>query len=80
MTEAGIDAGLSRDLYVTMGEPLEGGSWSVRITYKPFVRGLWLGALIMALGATLAASDRRFRRSAKVKAAMVVQRAGATPA
>ncbi len=62
MTEAGIDAGLSRDIYVSLGEPLgRDGSWSVRLYYKPFIRWVWLGAVFMALGGLLAASDRRYR-------------------
>ncbi len=61
MTEAGIDAGVTRDLYVALGEPLPGGAWAVRLYYKPFVRWIWFGALLMALGGVLAASDRRYR-------------------
>jgi len=61
MTEAGIDAGFTRDLYVALGEPLDGGAWSVRVNIKPFVRWLWLGALMMAAGAAIAACDPRFR-------------------
>ena len=62
MTEADIDAGLWRDLYVAIGEPLGGGAWAVRVHYKPFVRWIWLGAILMGLGGTLAASDRRYRK------------------
>ena len=63
MTEAGIDAGLFRDLYVALGEPLdENGSWSVRLYYNAFVRWVWLGPLFMALGGLIAVSDRRYRR------------------
>jgi cytochrome c-type biogenesis protein CcmF len=61
MTEAGIDAGFTRDLYVALGEPLEDGAWAVRVHIKPFVRWLWLGGLMMGLGGVLAASDRRYR-------------------
>ena len=64
MTEAGIAPGLARDLYVSLGEPLDGGAWSVRLSVKPFVRWLWLGALVMAAGGVIALSDRRFRRLA----------------
>ena len=75
MTEAAIDAGLFRDLYVALGEDLGKGAWSLRVYHKPFVRWLWLGALIMALGGLLAASDRRYRvlarRSAAAKGAEV---------
>jgi cytochrome c-type biogenesis protein CcmF len=61
MTEAAIDPGLTRDLYVALGEPLGQGAWSVRLYYKPFIRWIWLGALMMALGGLLAATDRRYR-------------------
>lgn len=61
MTEADIDAGLFRDLYVALGEPLEGDAWAVRIHYKPYVRWLWLGAIFMALGGVLAVCDKRYR-------------------
>ncbi|HSH30694.1 MAG TPA: heme lyase CcmF/NrfE family subunit [Thiohalobacter sp.] len=61
MTEAGIDAGFTRDLYVSLGEPLGEGAWSLRLYYKPFVRWIWLGGLFMAAGGLLAASDRRYR-------------------
>lgn len=66
MTEAAIDPGFTRDLYVALGEPLGGGAWSVRLHYKPFVRWIWLGAGLMAIGGLLAASDRRYRRRAVV--------------
>ncbi len=62
MTEAAIDGGLFRDLYVALGEPLGDESWAVRIYYKPFVRWVWLGAVFMALGGAFALSDRRYRR------------------
>ena len=62
MTEAAIDATLGRDLYVALGEPLGDGAWAVRVYYKPFIRWIWLGALIMAFGGLLAACDRRYRR------------------
>jgi cytochrome c-type biogenesis protein CcmF len=63
MTEAAIDAGLSRDLYVSLGEPLDdqGKAWAVRIYHKPFIRFIWLGALMMMAGGLLAATDRRYR-------------------
>ena len=50
MTEAGIDGDWNRDLFVAMGEPLGDGAWSLRLQYKPMVRFIWLGALVMALG------------------------------
>jgi cytochrome c-type biogenesis protein CcmF len=61
MTEAGILAGLHRDLFVALGDPLGNGAWSVRLQYKPMIRLIWLGALIMALGGLIAASDRRYQ-------------------
>ncbi len=61
MTEAGIDAGFTRDLYVALGEPLENGAWAVRVHIKPFVRWIWLGALLTSLGGVLSATDRRYR-------------------
>ena len=66
MTEAGIDSGLFRDLYVSLGEPIDGErlQWSVRVFYKPFVSWLWYGAILMVLGGLLAVSDRRYRKSA----------------
>jgi len=62
MTEAAIDPGITRDLYVSLGEPLDArGTWLVKIQHKPFVDWIWAGCLIMALGGVLAASDRRYR-------------------
>ncbi len=61
MTEAGIDGNLFRDLYISLGEVLDGNDWSVRLYYRPFVRWLWLGAIMMTLGGLLAACDRRYR-------------------
>ncbi len=61
MTEAAIDVGFTRDLYASLGEPLGGGDWSLRVYYKPFVRWIWLGGVLMALGGLLAISDRRYR-------------------
>ena len=70
MTEAGIDSGFFRDLYVSLGEPIEGErlQWSVRVFYKPFVSWLWYGAILMVLGGLLAVSDRRYRKSANTLA------------
>lgn len=64
MTEAGIEAGFTRDLFVALGEQLADGAWAVRVQIKPFVRWIWLGALLMTLGGLLAASDRRYRARA----------------
>lgn len=64
MTEADIDAGLFRDLYVALGEPLNNGeAWAVRVHYKPYVRWLWLGGILMALGGLLTVADKRYRQS-----------------
>ncbi len=65
MTEAAIEPGLTRDLYVSLGEAVAGGAWIVRVYLKPFVDWIWGGCLVMALGGLLAASDRRYR--AKVR-------------
>ncbi len=66
MTEAAIDPGFMRDLYVSLGEPLDGGqAWAVRIYHKPFIRWIWLGSLLMLAGGLMAAGDRRYRRRVK---------------
>jgi cytochrome c-type biogenesis protein CcmF len=66
MTETAIDPGLHRDLYVALGEPVDArGGWSLRVYVKPWIRCIWLGALLMALGGFTAACDRRFRRNAE---------------
>jgi cytochrome c-type biogenesis protein CcmF len=72
MTEAAIRSGLLGDLYVSLGEPVGGGAWSVRVYSKPFVAWIWGGCLLMALGGVLALSDRRYRTA--------VQRAAMLPA
>ena len=61
MTEAAIDYGLTRDLYVSLGEQLDDGAWVVRVHHKPFVVWIWLGCLLMGMGGVIAASDRRYR-------------------
>ncbi len=62
MTEAAIDRGITRDLYIAMGERLDDGdAWAVRIYYKPFVRWIWLGALLMSIGGIISISDKRYR-------------------
>ena len=69
-TEAAIDSGLTRDVYVALGEPVEdskNGAWSVRIYVKPFVDWIWFGCLIMAFGGMLALADKRYRMKLKVK-------------
>jgi cytochrome c-type biogenesis protein CcmF len=66
MTEAAIDWGLTRDVYVALGEPQQGGQgWSLRIYVKPFVRWIWIGGICMALGGLLAMLDRRYRRRSR---------------
>jgi cytochrome c-type biogenesis protein CcmF len=63
MTEAAIDDGLFRDLFVAMGEPIgQDGAWAMRLHYKPMVRWMWLGAIMMALGAFTTVADKRYRR------------------
>jgi cytochrome c-type biogenesis protein CcmF len=66
MTEAAIAAGLTRDLYVSLGEEVEGGAWIIRVYVKPFIDWIWGGCLLMALGGFLAVTDRRYRRKAGV--------------
>ncbi len=80
MTEAGIDAGLTRDLFVALGEPLgKEGAWSVRLYHKPYIRWIWLGALIMGFGGLLSASDKRYRLLAR-RAKRAAAAAGETTA
>jgi cytochrome c-type biogenesis protein CcmF len=68
MTEADIDAGLVRDLYVSLGEPVDGNAWGVRVYHKPYVDWIWGGCFLMALGGFLAMSDRRYRARRTVSA------------
>ena len=80
MTEAAIDAGITRDIYVSLGEPLDdAGHWSVRVYHKPFVNWIWGGCVLMALGGLLALLDRRYRVSAKVSSG-VLEAQGRAPA
>ncbi len=65
MTEAAIDSGVTRDVYVSLGEALEGNAWAVRAYYKPFVDWIWIGCLFMALGGLVAMSDKRYRLKRK---------------
>ncbi|ASJ95269.1 heme lyase CcmF/NrfE family subunit [Shewanella marisflavi] len=69
MTEAGIDWGLFRDLYITMGDPISRTEFAVRLNYKPFVRWLWFGSIFMMVGGFFAASDKRYRRAKATDAA-----------
>jgi cytochrome c-type biogenesis protein CcmF len=77
MTEAAIDTGLTRDLYVSLGEPLPDGAWVVRVYHKPFVDWIWGGAFLMALGGVLAISDRRYRLARREENAAVAGPAAA---
>jgi len=69
MTEAAINTGLTRDLYVSLGEQVEDGAWIVRVYVKPFIDWIWGGCMLMALGGLMAVSDRRYRRKQKVATA-----------
>jgi cytochrome c-type biogenesis protein CcmF len=71
MTETAIDTGLTRDLYVSLGEPVSAGAWSVRVYYKPFVDWIWGGAILMAMGGGLALSDRRYALAARKQRAVL---------
>jgi cytochrome c-type biogenesis protein CcmF len=72
MTEAAIDRGFTRDLYVSLGEATNDGAWIVRIQHKPFIGWIWGGCLIMAFGGLIAATDKRYRKTArKAKAALI---------
>jgi cytochrome c-type biogenesis protein CcmF len=62
MTEAAIDTGLLRDLYVALGEQVAADAWTVRVHIKPFVDWIWGGCLLMAIGGLIAVCDRRYRR------------------
>jgi len=70
MTEAAIDIGPFRDVYVSLGEQVSDGTWIVSIYYKPFISWVWLGCLLMALGGVFAVADRRYRRLAAREAAV----------
>nr|WP_213193992.1 c-type cytochrome biogenesis protein CcmI [Klebsiella aerogenes] len=70
MTEAAISGGFTRDLYAALGEELDDGSWAVRLYYKPFVRWIWYGGVLMALGGLCCMLDPRYRRSRQQKTAV----------
>ncbi|MDX5327592.1 MAG: heme lyase CcmF/NrfE family subunit [Marinobacter sp.] len=70
MTEAAIDAGFLRDVFVAIGERITDDAWAIRLQYKPLVRWLWLGSLIMAIGGFLAISDKRYRIRVKAAAGL----------
>jgi len=67
MTEAGIQVNWNKDLFIALGDQLGNNTWSVRIQYKPMIRFIWLGALVMALGGLIAISDRRYRSPARAR-------------
>ncbi|QDF99498.1 c-type cytochrome biogenesis protein CcmF [Azoarcus sp. DD4] len=69
MTEAALDVGLFRDIYVSLGEQLKDGSWIVSLHYKPFISWIWAGCVLMVLGGICAAADRRYRKLAERHAA-----------
>jgi len=73
MTEAGIDTGFLRDVYVALGEQINSEAWGMRLYYKPFIQWIWLGAVFMALGGLLAALDRRYRLKLKREKVVVQQ-------
>lgn len=73
MSEAGISPHLIHDLYASLGEPLDGGAWSVRIYHKPMVEWIWFGCLMMAFGGLLAMSDKRYRLNKQAKSAAAGQ-------
>ena len=66
-TEAGIDRGLRRDLYVALGDPQPDGAWALRTYVKPYANWIWLGALIMAAGGVVSLTDRRYRVGAPAR-------------
>jgi cytochrome c-type biogenesis protein CcmF len=72
-SKAAISVNWARDLFVAMGNPLGQDAWSMRIQYKPLVRYIWLGAIVMALGGLLAATDRRYRMKVPAQAAAAAQ-------
>jgi len=70
MTEAGIDSGITRDVFIALGESLDDdGAWAVRLQLKPFIRWIWFGTLIMGIGGLLAAVDGRYRMKKRKRAA-----------
>jgi cytochrome c-type biogenesis protein CcmF len=77
-TEAAIDRGLTRDVYVTLGDPQDNGGWAFRTYVKPFANWIWIGALIMAAGGAISLTDRRYRVGAPARPSRPP--AGAVPA
>ncbi len=80
MTEAAIDRGFTRDLYVSLGEETSAGVWVVRVQHKPFVGWIWAGCLIIAFGGFLAASDKRYRMASRARKAALAHGAGLSAA
>ena len=78
MTEASLDIGVFRDVYVSLGEQLPDGAWIVSLYYKPFISWIWMGCVLMSLGGIFAAADRRYRRLAARETAAGGQRAAAS--
>ena len=78
MTEAAIASGVLGDLYVSLGEPIDGEAWAVRVYHKPLVTWIWGGCLMMAFGGILALSDRRYRLAAR-REPLVAGAAAANP-
>jgi cytochrome c-type biogenesis protein CcmF len=76
MTEAGIQVNWNKDLFIALGDQLGNNTWSVRIQYKPMIRFIWLGALVMALGGLIAVSDRRYRSPARARSSAASAEAG----
>ena len=79
-TEAALDMGITRDLYVVLGDPQTGGGWAVRLYIKPFVNWIWIGSFVMSLGALLSLADRRYRVAAGARRREPVSGGGAVPA
>ncbi len=79
MTEAGIDAGLTRDIFIAMGESIDdNGAWAVRVQLKPFIRWIWVGTLIMALGGLMAALDGRYRMKKRKRESVAAKSSSST--
>ena len=74
MTEAAIDSGFLRDVYVSLGEPIDrdrpDAAWAIRVYYKPFVDWIWGGCVLMAFGGVLALADRRYRIKSRAAASL----------
>ncbi len=79
MTEAGIDSGIGRDLFVALGEQLNNGDWAVRLYVKPFVNWIWAGALLMALAGGLCIADKRYRMANVARIRAVAKTPEQTP-